>query len=172
MSSEVMGKILQTIESEVRSRPSAMEYEMAYQARIAIDRIRFAIKQTEQFARHSDQAREASFQLVDALDRLETADWWLQRDIVRTPGQAARGHRRRGQGRLPGRARLIGTARLSRCGGIRGIHGFIASDIRFQVRIVRIALQLLLQLALGLGRMNGWRRLVIFRVVHRRLSVA
>ena len=25
-----------------------MEYEMAYQARIAIDRIRFAIKQTEQ----------------------------------------------------------------------------------------------------------------------------
>ena len=68
-----MSQILQTIESEVRSRPSAMEYEMAYQARIAIDSIRFAIKQIEQFARHSDQAREASLQLLDALDRLEAA---------------------------------------------------------------------------------------------------
>jgi hypothetical protein len=73
-----MGQILKTIESEVRSRPSAMEYEMAYQARIAIDRIRFAIRQTEQFARHSDQAREASLQLLDALDRLETADRHFQ----------------------------------------------------------------------------------------------
>ncbi len=73
-----MGQILQTIESEVRSRPSAMEYEMAYQARIAIDRIRFAIKQTEQIARHSDQAREANLQLVDALDRLEVADRHFQ----------------------------------------------------------------------------------------------
>ena len=76
VSSEGMGQILQTIESEVRSRPSAMEYEMAYQARIAIDRIRFAIKQTEQIVRHSDQAREAS--LVDALDRLEAADRHFQ----------------------------------------------------------------------------------------------
>jgi hypothetical protein len=55
-----------------------MEYEMAYQARIAIDRIRFAIRQTEQFARHSDEAREASLQLLDALDRLETADRHFQ----------------------------------------------------------------------------------------------
>jgi hypothetical protein len=78
MSSEVMSQILQTIESEVRWRPSAMEYEMAYQARIAINRIRFAIKQTEQFARHSDQSREASLQLVDALDRLEAADRHFQ----------------------------------------------------------------------------------------------
>ena len=73
-SSEVMSQILHTIESEVRSRPSAMEYEMAYRARIAIDRKRFAIKQTQQFERHCDEAREASLQLVDALDRLETAD--------------------------------------------------------------------------------------------------
>jgi len=51
-----------------------MEYEMDYRARIAIDRKRFAIKQTQQFERHSDEAREASLQLVDALDRLETAD--------------------------------------------------------------------------------------------------
>jgi hypothetical protein len=78
VSSKIMGQILQTIESEVRSRPSAMEYEMAYQARIAIDRIRFAITQTEQSARHSDPVREASLQLVDALDRLESADRHFQ----------------------------------------------------------------------------------------------
>ena len=48
MSSGIMSQILQTIESEGRSRPSAMEYEMAYQARIAIDSIRFAIKQIPQ----------------------------------------------------------------------------------------------------------------------------
>lgn len=78
MSSEVMGQILQTIESEVRSRPSAMEYEMAYQARVAIDRIKFAIKQTEQFVRHSDQAREAGLRLLDALDRLEATDRHFQ----------------------------------------------------------------------------------------------
>jgi hypothetical protein len=47
MSSKVMRQILQTIEDGVNSRPSAIEFEMAYQARVAIDRIRFAIKHTE-----------------------------------------------------------------------------------------------------------------------------
>ena len=77
MSSALIGQILQTIESEVRSRSSTMEYEMAYQARIAIDRIRFAIKQTEQFAIISIR-REASLQLLDALDRLEASDRHFQ----------------------------------------------------------------------------------------------
>jgi hypothetical protein len=47
---------------------------MAYQARVAIDRIRFAIKHTEQFGPRSDQMREAGLQLLDALQRLETVD--------------------------------------------------------------------------------------------------
>jgi hypothetical protein len=51
-----------------------MEFEMAYQARIAIDRIRFAIKHTEQFAPHTDQMREAGLQLLDALERLESVE--------------------------------------------------------------------------------------------------
>ena len=74
MSSKVMGQILQMMESEVRSRPSAIEYEMAYQARVAIDRIRFAIKQIEQTAGRPDQVRETAMQLLDALNRLESAD--------------------------------------------------------------------------------------------------
>jgi hypothetical protein len=49
MSSEAMHEFLQTIEAEVQSRPTPIEFEMAYQARVVIDRIRFAIKHTEQF---------------------------------------------------------------------------------------------------------------------------
>jgi hypothetical protein len=74
MSSKVMRQILQTIEDGVNSRPSAIEFEMAYQARVAIDRIKFAIKHTEQFVVCTDQSREAGLQLLDALDRLETVD--------------------------------------------------------------------------------------------------
>jgi hypothetical protein len=51
-----------------------MEFEMAYQSRVAIDRIKFAIRHTEQFGPQTDEMREASFQLLDALHRLELAD--------------------------------------------------------------------------------------------------
>lgn len=74
MSSEIMHQIIETIEEEVSSRPSPIEFEMAYQARVAIDRIRFAIKHTEQFCPKSDALREAGLQLLDALERLETVD--------------------------------------------------------------------------------------------------
>lgn len=40
-----MRQIVETIEADVQSRPSAIEFEMAYQARVAIDRIRFAVRQ-------------------------------------------------------------------------------------------------------------------------------
>ncbi len=79
MSSEIMHQIIETIEEEVSSRPSPIEFEMAYQARVAIDRIRFAIRNTEQFAPRSDAMREAGLQLLDALDRLETVDRRFQR---------------------------------------------------------------------------------------------
>ena len=74
MSSEIMHRICEMIEAEVRSRPSAIEFEMAYQARVAIDRIRFAIKHTELFANPCIHLREANMQLLDALDRLESLD--------------------------------------------------------------------------------------------------
>ena len=74
MNSRLMREVLDMIEADVRSRPSPAEFEMAYQARVAIDRIRFAIKHTEQFAPHTDQTREAGLQLLDALERLELAD--------------------------------------------------------------------------------------------------
>jgi hypothetical protein len=55
-----------------------MHFEMAYQARVACDRIRFAIKHLEQFARGSEPAREVSLQLLDSLDRLEELDRQFQ----------------------------------------------------------------------------------------------
>ena len=72
-------EILGLIETRAQVRPTPMEFEMAYQARVAIDRIRFAIKQTEQFGPHTDQMRDAGLQLLDALDRLECAERKFQR---------------------------------------------------------------------------------------------
>lgn len=79
MSPKIVSQIFQVLETEMESQPSCMEYQLAYQARIATDRIRFAIKETEKFSRDFEQIREATFQLVDALDRLESADRHFQK---------------------------------------------------------------------------------------------
>jgi hypothetical protein len=55
MSSDAMREFLEVVEAEVQSRPTAIEFEMAYQARVAMDRIRFAIKHAEQFGPRTDQ---------------------------------------------------------------------------------------------------------------------
>ena len=73
MRSEMLKEFVGFIEAEVHARPSALEFELAYQARVAIDRIRFAIKATENRS-HPDQLQEAGMQLLDALDRLEAAE--------------------------------------------------------------------------------------------------
>lgn len=72
--SELAREVYSRVEANVRSTPSAAEFEMAYQARVAIDRIRFAIKHVEQFAPQADQMQEAELQLLDALQRLENGD--------------------------------------------------------------------------------------------------
>jgi hypothetical protein len=78
MSSEVMHQIVEMIESEAHSRPSPSEFEMAYQARVAADRIRSAIKHASQFSTPTDQMREASLQLLEALERLDSVDRHFQ----------------------------------------------------------------------------------------------
>ena len=74
MPSEIMRRALEMVEGEVQSRPTPFEFEMAYQARVAIDRIKTAIKHTEQFAPRTDTILEAGLQLLDALERLESLD--------------------------------------------------------------------------------------------------
>jgi hypothetical protein len=66
-------------QNEVVSRPSPMEFELAYQVRVAIDRIRFSIKATEQSAGQPDQLLQGNLLLLDALDRLQTAERSFQR---------------------------------------------------------------------------------------------
>ena len=63
---------------EPHGGPSPIDFELAYQARVALDRVRFAIKHIEQFAQCSEQVREISLQLLDALDRLEELDRQFQ----------------------------------------------------------------------------------------------
>jgi hypothetical protein len=74
MRSEIMRQIAETVGADVQSRPSAIEFEMAYQARVAIDRISFAIKHAEHFARPCETMREIGLELLDAIKRLEALD--------------------------------------------------------------------------------------------------
>jgi hypothetical protein len=78
MKSELAEEIFALIEAWSPARPTPMEFEMAYQARVAMDRIRFAIKHTEQFGPQTEPLREAGLQLLDALQRLETVDRGFQ----------------------------------------------------------------------------------------------
>ena len=55
-----------------------VDFEMAYQARVASDRIRFAIRQLEVPPANADDLREVGMQLLDALDRLQAADRTFQ----------------------------------------------------------------------------------------------
>ena len=69
-----MHQIADAIGDQGETRPSPIEFEMAYQTRVVIDRIKFAIKHMEQFARLCDTRREVGMQLLDALQRLEALD--------------------------------------------------------------------------------------------------
>jgi hypothetical protein len=72
--SELAREVLSIVEAKLFDRPSPTEFEMAYQVRIAIERIRFAIKITEKTRVDSVEGYEAGLQLLDALDRLESID--------------------------------------------------------------------------------------------------
>jgi hypothetical protein len=74
MTNELAQEIFALIEARSTARPTTMEFEMAYQTRVAIDRIRFGIKHTEEFGPHTDQIRHTGFQLLNALHRLEAVD--------------------------------------------------------------------------------------------------
>jgi hypothetical protein len=64
--------------SLLRTRQTASTFEFAYQARLAVERIRFAIRQTDQLAANQPVLQDVGMELLDALDRLETADRHFQ----------------------------------------------------------------------------------------------
>ena len=51
-----------------------MEFEVAYQTCVAIDRIKLAVKQTEGAEGRDDRIHEAGLLLLDALDRLQSVE--------------------------------------------------------------------------------------------------
>lgn len=78
MKSELAEEIFELIEARSHA-PTPTEFEMAYQARVVMDRIRFAVKNTEQFGSQTEPMREVRRQLLDALQRLETVDRRFQK---------------------------------------------------------------------------------------------
>ena len=78
MSLKLAQEFFQLLDREVQFRPTPTEFDMAYQARVTIDRIRFAIKHTEQFGPRTGEMREAGLQLLDALNRLQAVDLRFQ----------------------------------------------------------------------------------------------
>lgn len=101
MNTELAREVFAIVEAKVRSRPSPMEFEMAYQIRVAIDRIRFAIKATDKLASDPRQQQEAGLQLLDALDRLESADCEFQARSRQGPSSADFTSRNRANGGPP-----------------------------------------------------------------------
>ena len=58
MGSDIMSEVLPMIDGEVPSWPTAMDFELAYQARVAMDRIRFAIKHAISLAKVRSKCRK------------------------------------------------------------------------------------------------------------------
>jgi hypothetical protein len=59
--SELAEEIFALIEARSHARPTPMEFEMAYEARVAMHRIRFAIKHAEQFGPQTEPCGRRNF---------------------------------------------------------------------------------------------------------------
>ena len=71
---EVLGEFVAMIEANAETRVCASEYEMAYQVRVALAQIRFAIKALDSTQDETGQLHHAAMQLLDAYDRLQSAE--------------------------------------------------------------------------------------------------
>lgn len=81
-SAELARQVFSIVERKIASERSSLEFEMAYQMRVASEKIRFAIRAID--AACPNQTNEVSLQLLDALTRLEQLDRRFQnRAIVR-----------------------------------------------------------------------------------------
>ena len=74
MSAEMMQQIIELLQSHRATGPSPTEFEMAYQILVAAQQIRFAINHFEASGVDPKLTRIANLQLLEALDRLETAE--------------------------------------------------------------------------------------------------
>jgi len=71
-SAELAKEVFAIVERKIASDRSSIDFEMAYQIRVANEKIRFAIKAIDAIS--PGKVSEVSLQLLDALDRLENVD--------------------------------------------------------------------------------------------------
>jgi hypothetical protein len=76
--SQLAKEVFSIVERKVLSDSPSMEFEMAYQMKVAGERIRFALKSMDRIAPGAT-VQEISLQLLDALDRMERVDRRFQR---------------------------------------------------------------------------------------------
>lgn len=87
----------QNLVLQLLRHPSPLEFEVAYPARAPIEKIIFAIEETEQIAGLSNQGQEIRLQLLHALDRLESIERRCQvPDRVSEKGQQLNSRRNAG----------------------------------------------------------------------------
>lgn len=86
--SEFAREVLALVGPGKTYEPVEIKFELAYQSRLAVERIRFAIREIEKHVPGQSHLCEASLQLADALDRLESADRHFQ-DTLRNRSRAA-----------------------------------------------------------------------------------
>ena len=63
-------------------RSLAIEFQLAYQARVAMDRIRYAITVIENRDTRREELRDVGLQLLDAFNRLSMAERVFQRRSI------------------------------------------------------------------------------------------
>jgi hypothetical protein len=74
MTSKFVEELVAELTLVAHSAPSAFEFEMAYQCRVACDRIRFAIRNIEPRETGPGALRDSCLQLMEALGRLENVE--------------------------------------------------------------------------------------------------
>jgi hypothetical protein len=100
MKSELAEEIFELIEARSQNRPTPMEFEMAYQARIAIYRIRFAIRHAEQFAPGIDPRLDVGLQLLEPANRGSSVPGTIPTGVGDEVGKANNSRQRPDGGQL------------------------------------------------------------------------
>lgn len=90
---EFARKVYSMLNNGIGTESASVSFEMAYQARVASDRIRFAIRQIDMADGDADVLREANRQLLDALDRLQSAEGRFQESFRGTLNAEAESRR-------------------------------------------------------------------------------
>lgn len=94
-SSQLAKEVFSIVERKVLAERPSMEFEMAYQMKVAGEKIRFVLKSIDMFGLGS-VAQEISLQLLDALQRMEDVDRRFQNRCsypeVRPTTETALGH--------------------------------------------------------------------------------